>query len=237
MIDNISQQAPGTPISRWLDQFDLGPNYDYQHPELSRRHQTFEIVIERARQLLQDYLHIYSKINWPDRHEWLKATYQNLCAPAVGRLSAIMKEQSCHTVLIGFDECIFLNGKKPVVLGADPELRQEMSLIAVRRVIKAADAYPTPSFKMWFTFIDTNPSVSGLVSLKGHLALSGRILSGGPRLLPSWSLMSFNQLAPTEPSATPGAAFEFDRLRMYGRPLWATLGQTYVLGLRAAKRN
>ncbi|KZT20204.1 hypothetical protein NEOLEDRAFT_1182730 [Neolentinus lepideus HHB14362 ss-1] len=235
MADNVSQKAPGTPISSWLDQFDLGPSYDYQHPTPTRRHQTFESVIVRARQLLQDNFRTvrYSEEAWSHQDRWLSEVYGCLCAPAVQYLSDIVTQRPCHTVLIGFDECLFLNSKRPAV--SDSEPRREMSLIAVQRLITAAHNYPTLSFTMWYTFLDTNPSVFSLVPPKGPLAPSGRISSGMFRLLPPWPFMSFNQLAPREPSATPNAALNISRSKSYGRPLWATLSENAVL--TAAKRK
>lgn len=150
--------------------------------------------------------------------EWHNALYELFCHPFVQSLKKSLGS-SKRTILIAFDECTNLDASAPVPRAYAS--KEEMSLIALQRIMKAFDA--AKDIDLWFLLLDTNSSAVDLAPSK-KLATSHR-LRGGLSFLTPWVFLDFHQHVRKSPPdiKTAGDALKFTHLKKYGRPVKHTV--------------
>jgi hypothetical protein len=197
-------------------------------PRESRRHHTFTRVAAHATTLLSQYPQLHrANINAEDdvaskdaaalTLAWHHNLYDTFCHSSAKRIAELLRNKYAYLV-IGFDECRHLNKAS----FADHSLSSPtMSLIALQRIIKAADRRRDElgNFALWFTLLDTSPSVFDLVPRRGAAAFSSR-LAGDLEPVPIWPYLGYDQMATKNGvSSSPQEATEVRRLLNYGRPV------------------
>jgi hypothetical protein len=186
-------------------------------PQSSTRHATFEYITSKAETLLEWFEDQHnSSICLPgqeviDQHNII---YDKLCKGPAHTLAKTLSRLGHRRLVIGFDECTFLN-QAPKIRGETNH--RHMSIIAIQRIIKAGDGFPTEDFTYWHVFLDTSSSVFDLVPTRKD-APSGR-LADKLDPLPAWTFMGYDQMVPQQPSNSPKEALKISRLRQYGRPV------------------
>ncbi|EIW79657.1 hypothetical protein CONPUDRAFT_155053 [Coniophora puteana RWD-64-598 SS2] len=212
-------------------------------PLQSKRHHSFLRISELAETLLEDYAEelsskapdlpsatIDSNPNvdktsadhaaktTKDKHivSWCEEVYQVMVSGAANKLATTLRQHGHRCLVLGFDECRYLNARNGK-LDAD---YHPMSILAMQRIITAADHFLLEGFTLWFTFIDTSSSVLELVPRRG-MSKSDRLANDKDPLIPYTSI-GFDQMIPSDLSSSPHAALYISRLKLYGRPLWST---------------
>jgi hypothetical protein len=119
--------------------------------------------------------------------------------------------------VLGLDECSILNVRAP---SRGDQAHNVMSLLAVQRIIQAADAAPAldGGFTIWYTLLDTSSAVTELVPPRNSGSASLR-LRDSLKPLPPWSLLGYDQMVPAQRSLSPSEANQITHLRMFGRPV------------------
>jgi hypothetical protein len=147
-----------------------------------------------------------------------KILYETLCLPNAKRLSLILKQEDFDKFVIAFDECSVLGFESPHTESRGPS--QDMSLIALQRIIKAGDQYDLDGVTIWYLLLDTNSSIFDLAPV-GPNAPSYR-LTAELTPLPVWPYLGFNQMVnPTHAQNIRHAAdvLSLEHLKVYGRPV------------------
>lgn len=136
----------------------------------------------------------------PEYHHLLYTTF---CIENSQKLSRILSQRGCRKFIIAFDECSGLH----------------MSLIALQRIIKAADQFNYHGVTIWYLFLDTNSSVVDLAPV-GPDASSYRLTE---KLTPLsvWPYIGFNQMVDETHTQIQTAAdvLSLGHLKVYGRPV------------------
>lgn len=153
--------------------------------------------------------------------DWYADLYDLFCDQTFKAFAGELRKNGHNFFLIAFDECTALN------MG-DPKIRSpkyHMSLIALQRIIKAADnaEFATPGVQFWYPFLDTGSAISDLYPKRGDQAPSWRF-AGELDPLPPWPHMGFDQLLQEEYNSfsgppNPSNVLSFDHLKHYGRPV------------------
>jgi hypothetical protein len=184
-----------------------------------RRHAAFFAVVLKAVELLDqnEKLCRLAPASDKDIIKWHKDLYKTLCLNSARRVAKLLGGQHQH-VVIGFDECRHLNE------ATDPESvkpNTKMSLLALQRIIKAADDWQTEldHVKFWYTLLDTSSSVFDLFPRKGGGNSTRLATSLNP--VAAWPYLGFDQMVPSDfrGTLTPLQACEIDVLSKYGRPV------------------
>jgi len=239
-VDEAETLAPGQD-STWVTSFSL---QNPAEPLQSKRHHSFLMINKLAETLLENYAEqlsskapdlpsatIDSNHNvdntsadhaaktTKDKHIvlWCKQIYQVMVSEAANKLATTLRQHGYHCLVLGFDECRYLNAPRSGKLDAD---YPPMSILAMQRIIAAADHFLLEDFTLWFTFIDTSSLVFELVPRRG-MSDSDRFANHKELLIPYTSI-GFDQMIPSNLSLSPHAALYISRLKLYGRPLWST---------------
>jgi hypothetical protein len=203
----------------------------------SSRYKSFSEVEAMAEQLLKNNSgFIRSKrmrswrLNQPQHDEipsdWHSQLFRLLCLRDFERLSKLLKKIGLRYLLIAFDECSQLNAK-PLPDERSWEPVFYMTLIALQRLIKAADEFKIPGVAIWFLLLDTNSRVYDLAPW-GRNVPSKR-LTEGFRVLPPWHYVGFNQMVPkkmidiVDKIKLPSDVLTIDHAKRYGRPVSISL--------------
>ncbi|KZT00164.1 uncharacterized protein LAESUDRAFT_764854 [Laetiporus sulphureus 93-53] len=122
---------------------------------------------------------------------WHVALFTRLAKPAFDLLAESVHRLKQKRFLLSLDECTELNDPGLLVGPKGPQ--REMSLIALQRIIKAADECTFPhDIEFWYMLLDTNSSVYELAS-SGPDASSFRLASA-LKPLPVWCYVDFDQM-------------------------------------------
>ncbi|KZT07533.1 uncharacterized protein LAESUDRAFT_812151 [Laetiporus sulphureus 93-53] len=164
---------------------------------------------------------------------WHRRVYAQLCKAAADGLREAFRKQlgpRFTYFIVAIDECTLL-GATPMKSNdeIDRGSTERMSLIAMQRIMKAADEFHE---EFWFVLLDTTSAVFDLVPPTGALAPSFR-LDGKLRPLLPWGYFGFDQMVKgdIEQNGVPTlmAALTLNRLKMYGRPHWSTLSESSLI--------
>jgi hypothetical protein len=184
---------------------------------MSRRHRTFERVAEVASSMLESLMSLWGpgKMSHTDWHHKL---YDQFCLTDARRLSETLRPLGHQRMVIGFDACRHLN----VAYTYNRVLPcSKMSLVALQRVIQAADCRgeEIQGFTFWYTFLDGNPSIFDLIP-RGGMDAPSHQLGHTLRPVAAWPFLGFDQMVPKSfESRTPQNATDIRRLMQYGRPV------------------
>jgi hypothetical protein len=165
-------------------------------------------IANRARMLLKTLPPSSHQPTNDDDINWYVALYGLLCAPHATRMvTALAGRSQSRYFVVGLDECTQLNSGT------------RMSLIALQRIIKAADSFTLPNgMSIWYTLLDTNPTIASLVPPKSK-APSARLTESLAPVRP-WYYLGFNQMAINrKPSTTPKQSTLVEWLQYFGRPV------------------
>jgi hypothetical protein len=198
-------------------------------PRESRRHHTFTRIVAHATILLSQHpqLHrvnitaedgVASKDDVAQILAWHLKLYDTFCHSSAQRIAALLCNEYTYLV-IGFDECRHLN---EATFDERSLPSPKMSLIALQRIIKAADHRRDGlgNFALWFTLLDTSSSVFDLVPRRGDAYASSARLAGDLDPVPIWPYLGYDQMATKNcDSSSPQEATEVRRLLNYGRPV------------------
>ncbi|EIW78405.1 hypothetical protein CONPUDRAFT_138698 [Coniophora puteana RWD-64-598 SS2] len=200
----------------WLSPFVI---VDPSNPKSSTRHRSFCDIRAQAEKLLNiNSANLAYEDAYDDQDAliaWYGRVYSVLCHKAAKALAITLKGTQHNFLVIGFDECSFLEKGGDASSGPTA-----MSIIALQRVIEAADDYSVGDLTIWYTFIDTSSSVFELVPRREKAP--SFCLGGLLDPLMPYPFTGFDQCAPSDLSRTPRDGLNLERLRRYGRPLWST---------------
>ncbi|KZS99750.1 uncharacterized protein LAESUDRAFT_732907 [Laetiporus sulphureus 93-53] len=125
---------------------------------------------------------------------WHQHLFRILAKPAFDKLADSVQRLGYQRFLLSLDECTELND--PALLRGPKGPRgpqRKMSLIALQRIIKAADEFSFPhGIQFWYMLLDTNSSVYELAS-SGPDASSFRLTSA-LKPLPVFCYVDFDQM-------------------------------------------
>ncbi|KZT00171.1 uncharacterized protein LAESUDRAFT_709256 [Laetiporus sulphureus 93-53] len=162
---------------------------------------------------------------------WHVALFTRLAKPAFDLLAESVHRLKQKRFLLSLDECTELNDPGLLVGPKGPQ--REMSLIALQRIIKAADECTFPhDIEFWYMLLDTNSSVYELAS-SGPDASSFRLASA-LKPLPVWCYVDFDQMHDEFTNAEDALLISF--LAALGRPYWYTLRYSPDLVRAAIKK-
>ncbi|ETW75888.1 hypothetical protein HETIRDRAFT_390312 [Heterobasidion irregulare TC 32-1] len=241
LLNGIREKPSMSTPKDFLSDWDIT---DPGSSEQSRRHQLFTQVEDMAEAKLHNHREELRKLRSrpmddPELSDhrtnalvWHKSLLRVLVRPHMEALSELVHSRGHRRFIIAFDECTTLNSR--IGISTDPKLippRNEMSLIALQRIVKAADHLILP-VKFWFLLLDTNSSLYDLVP-PGQIAPSFRLRDKFSMLHP-WMYLGFNQHLSNDRLSTPQQALLLRHLKMYGRPYWWALSTGSSL-LRAAR--
>lgn len=204
-------------------------------PEYIRRAGFFAMVGQRASQLLKDntVFRQESKDLWSrrlstgttstyaqesdetpnsSRLQWHDRVFNKFCLESFKRLAELVHNAGHNRVFIALDECRGLGASPPRSEGPS----RNMSLIALQRIIKAAETLDGP-VRFWFLLLDTNSSIVELHP-SGPDAPSWR-LAEDHQPLPPFCYFPFNQHSDQMKRDLPSDALNVEYLRCIGRPV------------------
>jgi len=215
-----------------------------KYPTKSSRHRCFQQVRDKAEALLlrQDpsVENMRMKSPKPDGNApspslWHIELYKVFCSPYAQKLAEVLKAHEQRTFVIAFDECSYLGKPTPDTIPERSPL-WIMSLIALQRIIKAADAVEIPGLTIWHLLLDTNSSAFDLTP-SGPLAPSQRLAEDFIQL-PPWPYLGFNQMVDKNHLSTikkPSDSLTIEHQKVYGRPYWSYLTTHEVLSVAIHK--
>jgi hypothetical protein len=189
------------------------------------RHHTLSTIVSKAVQSLKCNAELCQSgpTCRSDDIKWHHELFETFCLDPVRRVAKMLKGQHEH-VIIGFDECRHLN-ETPFEERTSPSSR--MSVVALRRIIKSADAYHFANIKLWCTLLDTDSSIFCLIP-PNRVGDSNR-LTGSLSPLPPWPYLGFDEMVLRDfvGTPTPLYACKVDHLKMYGQPVCSALRWVY----------
>lgn len=155
-----------------------------------------------------------------DAVEWHNILVRLFCSGPLKALAQVLLNLQQKYFVLVIDECSQLDTTRT----EDKELsgipRWGMSLIALKRIIKAADVLSLEGFSFWFLLLDTSSSIPDLRS-RGPNAPSSR-LTPNHVPLPPWPYLGFNQMVNKRHSSDiqrPSDVLSVQHLKAYGRPV------------------
>ncbi|KAF9500609.1 hypothetical protein BDN71DRAFT_1585721 [Pleurotus eryngii] len=226
MLDKLNE-------SQSLESFNAHWNFSEPRTPLeSPRHAAFTLIREKAMKLLDTHsetlLGHRGSMPIPGQHSatrsadvWHTLIYGTLIKDVLTELVALyMHLRLGEHIAIAFDECTQLNefGHDP----SDYNPQSEMSLIALRRMMKTCESHP-----VWFLLLDTSSSTTALHPSVEE-AESARLRSTH-LLLPPWSYFGFDLLDRSMVLPNPNDALRLTNLKWYGRPYWSSLPDDYIV--------
>jgi hypothetical protein len=207
----------------WMKDWDLDTP---TNPKWSFRHRCFSEVKSRAEDVLQEKQQALRKLRerpMTTSHSaarWHTDLYKELCLPSAERLALILRSLGCEYFVFAFDECSYLGTQKSTTSNRAPAC--EISLIALRRVIKAGDAYHEHGVTFWYLLLDTDPSILDLAPSGPNAPPSPGNIENEFAPLPLWPYIGFNQMVSethTEKIQIPADVLKLDHQKAYGRPV------------------
>ncbi|EIW79940.1 hypothetical protein CONPUDRAFT_155332 [Coniophora puteana RWD-64-598 SS2] len=240
-VQEAENLTPGR-VPPWVTSFSL---QNPAAPRNSKRHRSFLEINEIAEKLLAEHAGVLSRsYNADDTYYvedkfsdgcipplpeaerislWCQQIYRIMVSDAAEKLAATLRRHGHRFLVIGFNKCHYLNDHESL-----RDAGFTMSMLAMQRIIAAADEFSLEDFTFWFTFVSTNPSVFDLGPPREDYPSNN--LRHGKDLLPPYMSIGFDQMVPPNLSTSPHVALSLDRLKMYGRPLWsAEVEDTLIL--------
>lgn len=192
----------------------------------SSRHKLFQRIVNRARDMLDTTLRgLRSSSSF-------KGLYIQLVKQSRVRLATLLHKIGFSQFFFAFDECIYLNQ----IPGKDTA-QKNMTLIALMRIIKAADDFEPEENGVifWHLLLDTTSSVFELAP-SGPNAPSARLVHAELEILPIWPYMSFDIRVPRPLDLlnhikTVRHAMYIMFLKSYGRPVCVLLKLTQICNI------
>lgn len=177
-------------------------------PEKSARFEEYGKVVKAAEaELLAAKDKDFVKKGVMDHVSRMNSLYKHFCLQPATEVSRLLSSRGQDNLIIAFDECNSLE-------------RNDMSVQAVWRIVKAEDTFSTSiakGFGFWFTYLDTNSRVSLLVPRKGPFVPSGRLAST-LMPLPPFVRLGMDQMRKGN-SVSPSEALKLDNIKLLGRPV------------------
>jgi hypothetical protein len=144
---------------------------------------------------------------------WHIALVNHFCSLPAKRLAQVLHNFQQEYFILAFDECAHLDGhwSLPNQTG--------MSLVALRRIIRAADSLCLKDVTFWFLLLETRLTIPNMFFNAADIS------SFKPEhrvLLPPWSYLGFNQLVGvrhSEDIQRPSDVLSVQHLKAYGRPV------------------
>lgn len=184
-------------------------------PTNSDRFRTFESVVTHAEASLKGANPELVKPLQDDRdaaQPRYVELYEYFCKENAAKVARLLVSRGHKELIIAFDECGALN--------VSPNVANSMSIMAVWRIVKAADQFSTQlwdGFAFWHTYLDTSSSVFALVPPKGKLAPSERLVAS-LEPLPPFVYLGFNQMWESG-TKSPQEALKIAYIKRMGRPV------------------
>jgi hypothetical protein len=195
----------------------------YLEPFASQRHGAFAAIVRDATQMLAMNPELHTPMG-AEPETWHVKLYEAFCRTYAKELAKRLQVWKYQHMVIGIDECRHWDEAYYADRGHP---NHKMSLVALNRIIKAADSFQVEllGFTYWFTLLDTSSSVFDLV-LRRENAPSNRLASTLDPA-PIWPYLGFNQMVESQrqtpqsaiASQTPDHACTIEWLQMYGRPV------------------
>lgn len=145
--------------------------------------------------------------------DWHKDLFEKLCVDGFKALNNKLVALERDHFFLALDECAALG---PPAKSQDTEASSRISLIAMQRILKAADTLDT-KVQFWFLLLDTN-SKAYLLAPSGPRASSSRLV-GKLATLPPFVYLGFNQMAHGTTIKTARQALSVEHLQRFGRPV------------------
>jgi hypothetical protein len=168
---------------------------------------------------------------------WLNQLYKLFCAESAADLSKMLQERGHNRFVLGFDECTLLDAVGSTARNGAP-IRYPldgMTLMALRRIIKASDKFTTPAFRYWHFLLDTNSSTDVLYPRKSSRVESFYLIDSY-KPLPPWHYFEFDcmlkqgleELANAGELTNVPDTLRIQLHRLYGRPVSSTFIKTLI---------
>jgi hypothetical protein len=155
--------------------------------------------------------------------DWHIRLFKCLCLPYATELAKVLKNMRQRYFILAFDECSELGLYQHPGGGRHPwSPNWGISLIALQRIIKAADTFSDLPITFWFLLLDTSSSIFDMVP-HGPGAPSNR-LTKELLPLPPWLYLGFNQMVAANVMAgiqKPTDVLSVQHSKTYGRPVSA----------------
>ncbi|KZT00630.1 uncharacterized protein LAESUDRAFT_637399, partial [Laetiporus sulphureus 93-53] len=251
LVEVLRDTAPvDLPLQAWVNDWSIKDPTDL---EGSSRHRCFEQVKKLTHKRLTTFKEeLYAKRPSHDGTtateadndtgvqrlrisvtRWHELLFKMLAKPAFDMLAGSVQHLGHTRFLLSLDECTELNDPSLLVGPKGPQ--RKMSLIALQRIIKAADQFTFPhGIEFWYMLLDTNSSLYELAP-SGPDASSYR-LAGALKPLPVWCHVDFDQMRRDVELKSAEQALLIRFLAMFGRPYWYTLGDSPDV-VRAARKK
>ena len=212
---------PASPRELMADWRQGGPAHLPDEP--GSRYTGFQEIVDLAENALTAHYEGLKDLRNPTPEKdpassWHLSLYDIFIRPSAETISGVLQQLGQTRIVFAFDECTQL-GAAPRT-GGIPILTavNQITLIALQRMIKAGDKHHLGDVTIWYILLDTNSSIIDLAP-QSLLAPSFR-LGLNHTTLPPWLYLGFDQMRRMQqPVLTPNDALHISHLQFYGRPV------------------